>query len=292
MGVLSGKVAVVTGGSRGVGKGVALALGKAGATVYVTGRTATQEDRHTLLGQKVPGTVTETAEEVTRLGGVGIAVGCDHRNDQQVKALFDQVREEQGKLDILVNNAYQWHPGILENKSFWEIPLGMWDDQHMVGLRSAYVASHYGAQLMVPNKQGLIANISSAAGGRYVLAAAYGVVKAALDRLSSDMAQELRPHNVASVSLWPGPILTEKTVILSSLAPVPHHAKGEQSPAYVGSAVAALAADPAIMKKSGQTLTTTDLGREYGFTEADGSTPPSVQELYWPPYQHNQGVKE
>lgn len=288
MGSLKGKVAIVTGGSRGVGKGVALELGEAGATVYVTGRTTRDEERHLILGKTLPGTVTETAAEVTRLGGVGIPVGCNHRNDEEVKALFDRVRNEQGKLDILVNNAYQWHESILSRKGFWEIPLDIWDNQQMVGLRSAYVAAYHGAQIMVPQKHGLIVNVSSGAGGRYVLAVAYSTIKAALDRLSSDMAQELRPHNVASVALWPGPIMTEKTELLSTLSPVPYHAVGAQTPRYAGRAVVALAGDPNVMKKSGLIVTTTDLGDEYGFTEVDGSIPPSVQEIQWPPQQHYQ----
>lgn len=280
---LKGKVAVVTGGTRGVGKGVALALGQAGATVYITGRTVSEEDKLELMGHKIGGTLDETAAEVTKRGGKGIAVPCDHRDDAQVKALFDRVRDEQGKLDLLVNNAYQWHEAILSGKGFWEIPIEIWDNQATVGLRSAYVASVYAAQIMVPNKQGLIAAISSPVAGGYILATAYGVVKCALDRLATDMAHELRPHNVASVSLWPGPIHTEKIDILAKVNPSPLHAGKQESPFHVGLAVAALAADPKIMEKSGRVLTTTTIGKEYGFVDIDGTPPMSVEEFLWPP---------
>lgn len=283
MGALTGKIAVVTGGTRGIGKGIALALGEAGATVYITGRTQTEMDKLEVMGHRVGGTLMETAAEVTTRGGQGIAVVCDHRSDEQVRALFDRVREEQGTLDLLVNNAYQWHESILAGKGFWELPLAIWDNQQMVGLRSAYVASVYAAQLMVPNKKGLIINISSPVAGGYVLATAYGVVKAALDRLSLDMAHELRPYHVASMSLWPGPIHTEKIEVLSKENPSPLHAKKDESPFHVGLVVAALAADPDIMKKSGQVMTTSSLGREYAITEPDGTAPPNVEELFWPP---------
>lgn len=287
MSSLKGKVAIVTGASRGIGKGVALALGDAGATVYITGRTMKSEDRPTVVGKQYGGTLEDTAAEVTRRGGKGIAIGCDHSKDDQVKAVFDRVFKEQGKLDLLVNNAYLWHESILSGKKFWELPIAIWDNQATVGLRSAYVASIYAAQIMVPQKHGLIANISSSVAGGYILATAYGVTKAALDRLSSDIAHELRPHNVASVSIWPGPIATEKIATLTGSADNPSgsplHAGKQESPVHVGRAIAAIAADPNIMEKSGRVLTTTSLGKEYGFTDIDGTLPLSVEDFLWPP---------
>lgn len=285
MSSLKGKVAIVTGGSRGVGKGIAMALGQTGATVYITGRTSSHDEAPTLKGQPLGGTLEETVEEVNRLGGKGIAVKCDHRDDEQVKALFDRVRQEQGTLDLLVNNAYQWHESILLGKSFWELPMAIWDNQSDVGLRSAYAASIQAAQIMVPNKRGLIVNVSSPPGGGYLLAASYGVISAALDRLSSDMAHELRPHGVASVSIWPGLIITEKTELLRGKNPSPFRkgAARQETPFHVGRAVVALASDAAIMNKSGTVMTTGDIGLEYGFTDLDGERPANVRDIFWPP---------
>jgi dehydrogenase/reductase SDR family protein 1 len=283
MKTLEGKVALVTGGSRGVGKGVALALGSAGATVYITGRAATAETPTTALGVALPGSVAETAEEVTRRGGKGIAMGCDHRDDAQVRAVFDAITEREGRLDLLVNNAYQWHESIPEDRCFWDTPLEAWDNQQMVGLRSHYVAAVYAAQMMVPAKRGLIVNISSPVAGGYVLGVAYGVIKAALDRMSADMAHELRPHNVGSLSLWPGPIGTEKGRVIAEKKNLPLHSGTDESPEHVGRAVAALAADPKVMEKSGQVLITADLGQEYGFTDIDGKTPLNPRDILWPP---------
>lgn len=280
---LERKVALVTGASRGVGKGIAQALGEAGATVYLTGRTATRMNRAEWMGEALPGNLEETADEVARLGGKGVALCCDHRNDEQVRTVFQRIRDEQGTLDVLVNNAFLSHESTAEDKCFWEVPLEAWDNQQMVGLRSAYVASVYAAQIMVPSKRGLIVNISSPAAGGYILATAYGVIKAALDRLSSDMAHELRPHNVASVSLWPGPIGTEKARIITSKGKTALHKGKDETPLHVGRAVAALATDANVMAKSGRVLITAELGQEYGFTDVDGSRPANPRDILWPP---------
>ena len=204
---LAGKVAVVTGASRGIGKGIALVLAEQGATVYVTGRTVTPGEYY------LPGTVGETAAECTARGkvsgGRGIAVACDHGNDEQVATLFDQIRREQGRLDILVNNAFQLSDDLIEPKPFWEKPLSnleMWQ----VGVRSSFVAAWHAAQLMVPNKTGLIVAISGYVGVTYTFGVVFGTAKSAVDRMARDMAIELKPHNVASLSLWQGLTLTEK----------------------------------------------------------------------------------
>jgi dehydrogenase/reductase SDR family protein 1 len=281
---LEGKVALVTGGSRGIGKGIALALGEAGATVYLTGRSSQGGNQTVWMGETLPGSIEETAAEVTRLGGKGIAVGCDHRDDEQVRQVFQRIQAEQGTLDILVNNAFLSHESIPQDKCFWEVPLAAWDNQQSVGLRSSYVASVYAAQMMVPKEKGMIINISSPVAAGYILSTPYGVVKAALDRLSSDMAHELRPYGIASVSIWPGAIDTEKTRIIAAKGSLNslHKAKNE-TPMHVGRAVAALAADPNIMTKSGQVLITAELGQEYGFTDVDGSVPMNPRDALWPP---------
>src|SRR3974390_2978160 len=205
MGSLTGKVAVVTDASRGIGKGIALALGAEGATVYVTGRTVT------VGSYPLPGTVGETAAEVERRGGKGIAVKVDHAVDLEVAALFDQVRREQGRLDILVNNAFALPEDLIEPKPFWEKPLSNWQMVD-VGVRSNYVAAWHAAKIMVPQKSGLIVAISGYVGVTYTYGVVFGTCKSAVDRMARDMAIELQPHNVASISLGQGVKFTERAI--------------------------------------------------------------------------------
>ena len=200
---LAGKVAVVTGASRGIGKGIAVALGAQGATVYVTGRTLTAG------AGRLPGTVGETAAEVDRRGGMGVAVQVDHCCDDQVAGLFDQVRREQGRLDILVNNAFAIPQDLVEPKPFWKKPLSNWEMVD-VGVRSNFVAAWHAAQIMVPQHSGLIVAISGYTGVTYTYGVLFGMCKSAVDRMARDMAIELQPHNVASLSLWQGLTYTER----------------------------------------------------------------------------------
>jgi NAD(P)-dependent dehydrogenase (short-subunit alcohol dehydrogenase family) len=275
MGALSGKVAVVTGASRGIGKGIALVLAEQGATVYVTGRSVTPGEYY------LPGTVGETAALCTERGGKGIAVACDHGNDEQVAALFDQVGREQGKLDILVNNAFTLSDDLIEPKPFWEKPLSnleMWQ----VGVRSSFIAAWHAAPLMVPQKSGLIVAISGFVGVTYTFGVVFGTAKTAVDRMARDMAIELKPHNVASLSLWQGLTLTEKA----------HHNLAQSkekmtssitsmtgsSVEHPGRVIAALAADPDIMARSGGTFITTEVAQEYGITDIDGRVIPSARD--------------
>ena len=279
MAPLAGKVAVVTGASRGIGRGIALVLAEQGATVYVTGRTVTPGTYY------LPGTVGETAAQCTERGkesgGKGIAVACDHGNDEQVAALFDQVKREQGKLDILVNNAFTLSDDLIEPKKFWEKPLSnleMWQ----VGVRSSFVAAWHAAPLMVPNKSGLIVAISGFVGVTYTFGVVFGTAKTAVDRMARDMAIELKEHNVASISLWQGLTLTEKahynlaqskekmTTSITSMT--------GSSVEHPGRVIAALAADPDIMKRSGGTFITTEVAQDYGVTDIDGRVIPSARD--------------
>ncbi len=261
-------VAVVTGASRGVGKGIALALGAAGATVYVTGRTL--ESREGGL----PGSLRETAEEIDARGGRGVAVACDHAKDEDVRALFARVAEEQQALDILVNNAFAIPSGDkLYNTPFWEQPVAYWDTMHQVGLRSHYTASVFAAPLLLASKRGLIANISSFGGVGYQVNVAYGVGKGAVDRLSADMAVDLKPHGVAVVSLYPGVVRTER--VLSGELPYP--LENSESAELSGRAVVALSQDSARMRHTGKVCVVAELAAEYGFTDVDGSTPRSLR---------------
>jgi NAD(P)-dependent dehydrogenase (short-subunit alcohol dehydrogenase family) len=279
MAPLAGKVAVVTGASRGIGRGIALVLAEQGATVYVTGRTVTPGTYY------LPGTVGETAAECTtrgkESGGKGIAVACDHGNDEQVAALFEQVGREQGRLDILVNNAFTLSDDLIEPKKFWEKPLSnleMWQ----VGVRSSFVAAWHAAKLMVPNKGGLIVAISGFVGVTYTFGVVFGTAKTAVDRMARDMAIELKEHNVASISLWQGLTLTEKahynlaqskdkmTTSITSMT--------GSSVEHPGRVIAALAADPEIMKRSGGTFITTEVAQDYGITDIDGRVIPSARD--------------
>ena len=266
MGSLDGAVAIVTGASRGVGKGCALELGAAGAKVYVTGRSFDEGEA------ALPGSVSRTAAEVDRSGGRGVAVRCDHRDDAQVEALFERVRAEEGRLDVLVNNAFSIPRELTSGLPFWEAPISNWDDMIDVGTRSAYVASRFAARLMLPRKRGLIVNINSSGAVEYAWHVAYGVGKAALDRLTHDSAHELRKHGVAVVSLWPGLVMTERIQRVGEVMPELDLA-GAESQRFTGRAVAALAADAKVLERSGRAIASRQLADEYGFTDVDGSMP-------------------
>src|SRR5262245_28329563 len=275
MGSLSDRVALVTGASRGVGKGCALALANEGATVYVTGRTVTPGS------YSLPGTVGETAAEVDRRGGKGIAVQVDHGKDDEVAALFDQIQREQGRLDLLVNNAFSLPEDLTEPKPFWEKPLSNWEMVD-VGVRSNFVAARHAAKIMVGQASGLIVATSGYVGATYTYGVVFGLCKAAVDRMARDMAIELEPHRVASVSLWQGLTFTERAVRNLKQTPemttqtVTNPAVG-CSPEFPGRVIAALATDLDVMKKSGGTFITAELAEAYGITDVDGKVIPSLR---------------
>ena len=277
------QVAVVTGATRGAGRGIALGLAAQGMTVYVTGRSQSQATA-TLRGEVLAGTLRQTVAQIDAAGGKGVAVACDHADDAQTKRLFAQVEAEQGRLDILVNNAAAVHENLIDPGGFWEKPLALADILN-VGLRSAYVASYYAAPLMVRRGGGLITFTSSFGGVCYMHGPAYGAQKAGCDKLAADMAVDLEDHKVAAVSLWLGPLLTERTEI------VLRH-RGEQyqgfmaqaeTPQFNGRIIHALAGDPKLTERSGQTLITAELAVEYGLTEEDGRQPPSYREALGEP---------
>ena len=263
---LKDKVALVTGASRGIGKGIALGLGEAGCTVYLTSRTVQNGDSDRA------GSVKATAEEVTRMGGQGIAVPCDHRIDAETEAVFRRVLDEQGRLDLLVNHAtaYTLDIGPPEDAPFWDLEIDVWDQMHTVGLRSHYVASMFAARIMVPQRSGLIVNVSSIGAIKYTGNVSYTVVKAGVDMLTLGSAEELRQHGVAVISIWPRFTRTEAVLAHPELYPDLSKA---WSQVFNGRAVAALAADPRVIEKTGHALDIAVVANEYGFTDLDGRRP-------------------
>lgn len=261
---------MVTGASRGVGKGIALGLGEAGATVYVTGRTI----KNKTDAEKLGGTVFQTADEVTAIGGKGIAIQCDHTDDKQVEAAFKQIAKEK-RIDILVNNAWGGYENMQEGrrftylKPFWEQPFWRWDAMFDAGVRAAYTASAHAARMMTKKKSGLIVNISFWSAQVYNGNAQYGTAKAAVDKMSEYMAHELKGFNVAVVSLYPGLVRTELVMREAKYFDM----SNSESPQFIGRVIAALANDPNIMKKSGKVLVAANEALEYGVKDIDGRQP-------------------
>ena len=271
---LSGRVAVVTGGSRGVGKGIAIGLGEAGAKVYITGRTTEEGTDVERLG----GTVFSTAEEVTAAGGQGIGVACDHRDDSQTEQLFQQVKEENGRLDLLVNNAWGGYEQMEHDgrftwlKPFWEQPFWRWDAMFDGGVRAAYVASAFAARMMLEQESGLIVNISFWAAQKYIANVAYGAAKSAVDKMTSDMAHEAAKFNIAVLSVYPGLVRTESVMRAAQYFDM----SNSESPQFTGRVIAALANDPNIMSKTGKVWVGAALAEEYGILDIDGKHPRPV----------------
>jgi NAD(P)-dependent dehydrogenase (short-subunit alcohol dehydrogenase family) len=272
-------VAVVTGASRGLGRGIARALGSKGATVYLTGRAGNA----TTAGTNA---LEEAAAEVTAAGGKGIAIYCDHGNDNEVAHAFAQISKHSGRIDILVNNAAAVYQELVMPGGFWEKPLKL-ADMIDIGERSNYVASYYAAPLMLEQKRGLIASISFYGAVSYFHGAAYGAAKAGTDKMARDMAVDLKPHHVASVSIWPGFILTEqiKAIPADMLPPeLAANLPNFETPEFTGLIIEALYRDPKRMQHSGKTLIGAELALAYGIKDLDGKQPPSYRELMGAPH--------
>lgn len=271
-------VAVVTGASRGAGAGIARALGEKGYTVYVTGRTVREGEA------ALPGTVGQTAEAVTALGGRGVAVAVDHHDDQAVQALFERVEKDEGRLDILVNNATIIDDALIQPGGFWERPLALVDILD-IGLRSGYVASFYAAPLMIRTGGGLIAFTSSFGSVCYMHGPAYGAQKAGVDKFAADMGVDLRDHDVSAVSLWMGPLATERTARAIAERPDQYEEimRLAETPEFTGRVIAAIHADPERMAMSGQTFIGAELAQRYGISEAGGRQPPSHRSMLGEP---------
>jgi NAD(P)-dependent dehydrogenase (short-subunit alcohol dehydrogenase family) len=268
-------VAVVTGASRGAGAGIARALGSHGCTVYVTGRTRSGAE------SSRTGTIDETAAQVSAAGGRGVAVCVDHATDDQVKALFARIGDEQGRLDILVNNAAIIRDEMMGRTKFWEEPLSVLDTFD-VGLRSSYVATVQGVPLMLPQRKGLVAFSSSSGAVHYAFGPAYGVPKAGTDKMAADMAFDLREFGVAAVSIWMGSLLTDRVrkIIASNPDRFGHILDTAETPELTGHVIWALYHDPELMSLSGQTLIGAELAARYGITDEGGHQPPSYRDLF------------
>lgn len=281
------KVALVTGASRGAGRGIARGLGELGYTVYVTGRTVAPGDAKGWDGTVLPGTVAETAAEVTAAGGKGIAVMCDHSDDAQVAAVFAQIGREQGRLDVLVNNATYIHHQLIEKMPFWEKDLDAVKILD-VGLRSAYVASWHAARMMVKQGSGVIAFGSSFGGSCYMHGPAYGAQKAGVDKFAHDMEHDLRGTGVIAVSIWMGPLVTERSLIAQKTNPEQYEGfiEAAENPEFTAHILDALASAPNREELSGQTLIGAEIAKELGVTDR-GRERPSYREMLGSPRPKN-----
>ncbi|WP_340586964.1 SDR family NAD(P)-dependent oxidoreductase [Erythrobacter alti] len=281
------KVALVTGASRGAGAGIARGLGELGYTVYVTGRTKSPGDAKGWDGTVLPGTFAETAQQITELGGHGVAVQCDHADDEQVAALFERIAKDEGRLDMLVNNATYIHHQLIEKKPFWEKELAAANILD-VGLRSAYVASWHAARMMVPQGSGLIAFGSSFGASCYMHGPAYGAQKAGVDKFAHDMEHDLRGTGVATVSIWMGPLITERSKIAAETNPEQYteFLATAENPEFTGHILDAIAKAPNLDELSGSVLVGAEIAKEMGVTDR-GNERPSYREMLGKPPAKN-----
>jgi NAD(P)-dependent dehydrogenase (short-subunit alcohol dehydrogenase family) len=274
---LIGRVAVVAGGTRGAGRGIAVELGRAGATLIVTGRStrAMQSD------MARPETIEETAELVDAAGGVGIAIRVDHERPNEVEALAAHIKSEHGGLDVLVNDIWGGDRLTQWDTPFWQLDLASLDRLWQQAVRTHIITSQHLTPLMLEQRSGLIVEITDGTGEHYRGSLGYDVVKTAVIRLAYAMASELRPHGIAALAVTPGFLRSEAMLEIFGVTAEtwrdgatrdPHFAASE-TPHFVGRAIAALAADPDVLTKSGSAHTSWDLSDEYGFTDIDGGRP-------------------
>jgi NAD(P)-dependent dehydrogenase (short-subunit alcohol dehydrogenase family) len=268
-------VAVVTGASRGAGAGIARALGSHGYTVYVTGRTEMPGE------SPLSGSIQETAEQVNALGGKGIPARVDHADDGQVKAFFDRVGREQGRIDVLVNNAAIIRDEMMGRTKFWEAPLSVIDTL-AVGLRSGYVASVFAVPLMLPQRKGLIVFTSASGAVHYAFGPAYGVPKAGVDKMAADMAVDLKDAGIAAVSIWMGSLLTQRVrdIVARNPAKLGYILDIAETPELTGHVIARLYEDPELPRLTGQTLIGAELAVKYGIKDEGDRQPPSCRDLH------------
>lgn len=266
---LAGKVALVTGGSRGAGRAIAIELGKAGATVYVTGRST---KGHSTLN--FPGTIDDTAARIDEAGGTGIAVRCDHTVDAETKAVIEQIREEQGKLNILINNVWGAHDIGVNPGAFWEQSLENWDTMFTAGVRAQLATNHFAIPLLRENKEALIVHTTFWDEGKYTGQFYYDLAKNALVRMAYGLSEELKEDGIAVMAVSPGfmrtALVLEHMGVNEENWQESEDLKVSETPHYVGRAITALAMDSNVMEKTGRALRAGDLAKEYDFTDVDG----------------------
>jgi NAD(P)-dependent dehydrogenase (short-subunit alcohol dehydrogenase family) len=273
MKTLSNQVALVTGASRGIGKGIALSLAEAGAKVYITGRTTKEGES----ASKLSGNIYQTAKEIADIGGECVAIQCDHLDDTQVESVFDKLSRAEKKLNILVNNVWGGYEYFTDGtefwneKEFWTQPNSRWDSMFQAGIRAHFVASRLAAPVLIEN-QGIIINLSFFAAQRNDKGVAYGAAKAATDHMVACMAEELKKYKVTAISLYPGLVRTEAVLKAAEHLDL----SNSESPQFIGRAVAALATDKYVMKKTGKRLIAAELGIEYKFRDIDGRQPKPI----------------
>ncbi len=268
---LKNVVAVVTGASRGAGRGIACALGERGATVVVTGRSRAQGTRT----EGLPGTIDETAAEVTRRGGHGIAIPCDHTNDADIERLVADIEQRAGHIDLLVNNAwggYEAYSGSSFTAPFWEQPISRWDAMFTAGLRSHLMTSRAAVRLMLPRQRGMILATTAWDRDLYLGNLFYDIAKHAVNRMVFGMARELASHSIGALSIAPGFMRTER--VMAEHDRQPFDISRTESPEFVGRVIAALAGDADAIRFSGRTMFAADLAAEYGVTDIDGRIVP------------------
>ena len=258
---LKGKIALVTGGSKGVGKGIAIGLGEAGATVYITGRSSYIEN---------------VAEQISAVGGKGIAMKCDHRIDKESEKVFDKLISSEGRIDILINNAWGGYESMFDDSgkyiwenNFWEQPLNYWDQMFNGGVRISYVNSYFAARIMTKQNHGLIINISFWSAKKYLNNVAYGIAKAATDKLTEDTAYELKKYNISVISLYPGLVKTERVLDVADYLDL----SNSETPQYIGRVISELTQDPDLMTMTGSVQIAAQLGSKYNVKDINGEQP-------------------
>lgn len=268
---LSGKVILVTGATRGIGKGIAISLAKAGAIVYFTGRTEKEFQGAVNLG----GSIQITEQDIKQAGGIGYGIKCDHEDDTQTKMVIDTIISEQGKIDVLVNNVwggYEYYNDGTEfwnEKGFWTAPLNRFDKMFESGMRAHYVTSCYIIPAMIAQCCGLIINLSFWSAERNDMGVAYGIAKAATNKMTETMAHELKGYGISVITIYPELVRTESVMKAAEFFDL----SNSESTEFIGLAVAALATDPNIIEKSGTRQLAAQIALEYGYTDIDGKQP-------------------
>ena len=268
---LNGKIALVTGATRGIGKGIAIALSKMGAIVYFTGRTEVEFQGAVALG----GSIAATEAEIRENNGVGYGIKCDHQNDEETKKVVEQIIEEQGKIDILVNNVWGGYEYFNDGtkfwteKGFWSAPISRFDKMFDTGVRAHYVTSWYAVKSMIEQHQGIIINLSFWSAELNDRGVAYGMAKAATNKMTKTMAYELKDYNISVITVYPGLVRTESVMKAAEFFDL----NNSESPEFIGYAIAALAADENKMEKSGTIQIAAQVALDYGFKDIDGTQP-------------------